>query len=183
MVIETDRLIIREFELNDWCDLQQMIIQKEASKYAVYDHQWPVSDEEIKRIIKWFVDKPNYFAICTKEPKLIGYVLLIDTENADEIDMGYCFNEDYMGKGYATEACTVLITYAFDKLKVKKVICNTAQKNVPSCNLLTRLGMTKVAELPDTTLRNDEQGNPITFLGVRYVMTDTEWKISHNPHE
>ena len=175
MTIDTQRLTIRGFASYDWRDLQQMIIQKEASEYAVYDHQWPVSDEEIKRIVGWFVDNPNYFAVCTKEPKLIGYILLNNTEHKNEFDMGYCFNEDYMGKGFATEACTALLTYAFDKLKVKKVICNTAQKNEPSCRLLARLGMTRVADLPDSTLRNDEKGNPITFLGVQYTMSNTEW--------
>ena len=183
MLIETERLIIQGFELNDWRDLQQMIVQREASEYAAYDHQWPVSDEEIKRIIGWFVDKPNYFAVCTKEPKLIGYILLNNTENKDEFDMGYCFNEDYMGKGFATEACTALLTYAFSKLKVEKVICNTAQKNEPSCRLLIRLGMTRVAELPDSTLRNDEKGNPIMFLGVQYTMSNTEWIELNKAHK
>ena len=152
-----------------------MIIQKEASEFAIYDHQWPVSDKEIKHIISWFVEKPNYFAICTKEPKMIGYVLLNNTENMDEYDMGYCFNEDYMGQGFASEACTALLNYAFDKLKAEKIICNTAQKNKPSCRLLGRLGMIKVAELPDCTLRNDEKGNPLTFLGVQYSMSKIEW--------
>ena len=178
MNIETQRLIIQGFVSNDWLDLQEMIIQKEASEYAIYDHQWPVSDEEIKRIIGWFVDKPNYFAICSKEPKMIGYILLNDTENPDEIDMGYCLNEDYMGKGFALEACTALLTYAFDTLKVNRVFCNTAKKNKPSCRLLNRLGMTQVAELHNSTLRNDENGNPITFLGVRYAISSAEWNDS-----
>ena len=178
MNIETQRLTIREFIFDDWRDLQEMIIQKEVSEYAIYDHQWPVSDEEIKRIIGWFVDKPNYFAICLKESKLIGYILLNNTENPDEIDMGYCLNEDYMGKGFAQEACTALLTYTFDTLKTKRIICNTAQKNKPSCRLLNRLGMTPVAELPDSTLRNDENGNPITFLGVRYAISSAEWNDS-----
>ena len=176
MHIETQRLIIRGFTPNDWRDLQQMIVQKEASEYAVYDHQWPVSAEEIKSIVRWFVDKPNYFAICTREPKMIGYILLLDTEKTDELSIGYCFNEDYMGKGFAVEACTALLTYAFDKLKAKKVICNTARKNEPSCRLLNRLGMTRVTELPGCTFRNDEKGNPVTFLGVQYAISNTEWE-------
>ncbi len=176
MVIETQRLIIRGFATDDWRDLQQMIVQKEASEYAVYDHQWPVSDEDIKHITGIFVNKSNCFAICTKEPKMIGYILLIDTENPNEIDMGYCLNTDYMGKGFAKEACTAVITHAFDKLKVKKVICNTAQQNEPSCRLLASIGMKKVAELEDCTFRNDENGNPIKFPGVQYAISNTEWK-------
>lgn len=47
-VIETERLIIRNFKTDDWKALQEMIIQKESSEYAIYDHQWPTSDKEIK---------------------------------------------------------------------------------------------------------------------------------------
>jgi ribosomal-protein-alanine N-acetyltransferase len=178
--IETTRLIIRGFALDDWRDLQEMIVQKEASEYAVYDHPWPVTEEKIKEIIGWFVDKPGYFAVCTVEPKMIGYILIIDTENTGEINMGYCFNEYYMGKGFASEACTAVLNYVFNNLKIEKVICNTAKNNGPSCRLLSRLGMKRVAELPGSALRNDDDGNPVTFVGVRYTITGAEWNRARN---
>jgi len=39
--VETERLAIRNFTEDDWEDLREMILQYEASEYAVYGHQWP----------------------------------------------------------------------------------------------------------------------------------------------
>ena len=48
--IETDRLVMRNFKVNDCEALRVMIVQYEASEYAAYDQQWPTSMEEIKAI-------------------------------------------------------------------------------------------------------------------------------------
>jgi len=48
--IETERLIIRNFRISDWETLHEIICQYNASEFAAYDHKWPTSPEEIKRV-------------------------------------------------------------------------------------------------------------------------------------
>ena len=50
--IETDRLVIRNFVIDDWRDLHEMVVKYQASEYAHYDHQWPTEAEEIKGIVE-----------------------------------------------------------------------------------------------------------------------------------
>jgi hypothetical protein len=45
---ETNRLVIDNFRVDDWSDLQEMIVQYQASAYASYDHEWPTSKKEIE---------------------------------------------------------------------------------------------------------------------------------------
>ena len=45
----TKRLMIRNFTPDDAKDLQEIIISKEASKYAIYDHEFPTSLDEVKK--------------------------------------------------------------------------------------------------------------------------------------
>ena len=45
----TKRLIIRNFTPDDAKDLQEILISKGASKYAIYDHEFPTSLDEVKK--------------------------------------------------------------------------------------------------------------------------------------
>ena len=46
-----------------------------------------------------------------------------------------------VGKGYATEVVKELIGYAFEELRLAKVIAETQTANILSCKLLERVGM------------------------------------------
>ena len=45
------------------------------------------------------------------------------------------------GHGYAAEACQALIGFAFDTLRLNRLVTITAQDNIESIRLLERLGM------------------------------------------
>ena len=110
--IETKRLIIRNFKTSDTETLLEMILQYEASEYAVYDQPWPVSPEEIKGVTEWFASRDSYLAVCLKDTqRFIGFVALNpeQKEGCHEYNLGYIFNSNFHGKGYATEACHAVI--------------------------------------------------------------------------
>ena len=48
-VLETERLIIRNFQSDDWKSIQTLAINKETSDGAKYDLTWPTSDDESKK--------------------------------------------------------------------------------------------------------------------------------------
>jgi ribosomal-protein-alanine N-acetyltransferase len=180
IMMETERLVIRNFNINDWKDLHEMIAQYQSSEYAIYDHEWPTSIEDIKGIAKWFADGDNYLAVCLKNThKLIGYIALNHDKKDDllEINLGYCFNFDYHSKGYATESCQALIDYVFEQLGADRIVTGTASANHPSCRLLNRLGMKKIDENIGS-FRNTPDGKPIEFIGFSFVLSRDEW-IKH----
>jgi RimJ/RimL family protein N-acetyltransferase len=175
--METDRLVIRNFSIDDWQDLQEMIIQYQASEYAIYDHKWPTSTEEIKGIAKWFADGDSYLAVCLKNTrKLIGFVSTNQNKKEGSLDvsLGYCFNFNYHGKGYATESCQALIDYAFEQLGADRIVTGTAAANHPSCQLLKRLGLKKTGESTGS-FWNTPDGKPIEFLGFSFALLKDEW--------
>ncbi len=172
-VIETERLIIRNFKTDDWKALQEMIIQKESSEYAIYDHQWPASDKEIIGITEWFASGDSFFAVCLKENNIFIGFISINGEKR-EFNLGYCFNFDYHGKGYATEGCKALIDYAFSDLNAERLTSDTAAENKPSCDLLSRLGMSKISE-KIASFRKTSEGKPIEFEGFTFAITRSEW--------
>jgi RimJ/RimL family protein N-acetyltransferase len=94
IMLETNRLIIRNFKSEDWEALHEMILQYEASEFAAYDQQWPTSPGEIKGVTDWFASGDNFLAVCLKDSGcFIGFVSLNPEgrEDSREYNLGYIF--------------------------------------------------------------------------------------------
>jgi RimJ/RimL family protein N-acetyltransferase len=118
-MLETERLIIRNFRISDREALHEMINQYASSELAAYAHQWPTSPQEIKKVTEWFASGDSYLTVCLKDTgRFIGFVSLNQEQKEDcrEFNIGYIFNFDYHGKGYATEGCRAAIGHAFERL-------------------------------------------------------------------
>jgi [ribosomal protein S5]-alanine N-acetyltransferase len=172
--INTGRLIIRNFVPDDWEDFQAIIIDKESSEYAAYDHQFPISENEVKRITAWFAKGDDFLAVYELvSDRVIGYLALYgDTKG--EKNFGYTFHSAYQKKGCAIEACTGLINYAFNTMLVERLISGTANINQPSCKLLAKLGFRKTGESV-TSFRKTPEGKPIEFVGSSFLLEKEEW--------
>jgi ribosomal-protein-alanine N-acetyltransferase len=167
----TARLIIRNFTPTDWQPLHTMIVQYRASEFGAYDQPWPTSPEEIQGVAQWFASGNSFLAVCLKDSgDFIGFVGLNPEEQPGVYNLGYVFNSDFHGKGYAYEACQAILKDAFSTRGAVHIISGTAAANTSSVNLLHKLGFTKTGESTGS-LQNDAEGNPIMFLGYSYELT------------
>lgn len=137
MFLETKRLIIRNFYISDLKDLYEILSDKETMKYC----EPAYSFEQTKKFLQDFcISKNDAFAIVHKDSqKVIGYILFNAWE-ASVYEMGWILNKKYWRQGYAYEACSNIIAYAFEKLKINKVIAETIDKQ-RSIGLMNKLGM------------------------------------------
>jgi len=87
------------------------------------------------------------------EREFVGTISLrfADAEPIGEI--GYWIGRAFQRRGYATEAVDCVLRYAFDVLKLDEVRAATAAGNLPSINLLRKIGMTE-GECPDSAARD-----------------------------
>ena len=58
-----------------------------------------------------------------------------------EADLGYVFDPAYGGRGYATEAVTAMVAYAFGRLGVRRITAGCYADNLPSVRILEKIGM------------------------------------------
>jgi [ribosomal protein S5]-alanine N-acetyltransferase len=177
--LETERLVLRNFQSSDLESLHTMILKYEASGMAAYDQQWPTSPEDIKGVVNWFASGDQYHAVCLKEgSRFIGFVAINpETDEGSRVyNLGYIFQVNYQGKGYASEACRAVLQHAFHSLKAERVIAGTAALNLPSCKLLEKLGFQKTEE-GTSSFRNSKDGKPLEFLGRTYTLTRAAWEM------
>ena len=171
--IRTERLQLRNFVPEDFRDLQEIIIDKEASDYAVYDHEFPAGDEAVMKITERFSMGDKFLAVWLPEAeKVIGFVCLNGEDR--KLDLGYCFHSKFGGQGYATEACRAVVSHAFSTLKVDSLESGTALLNAPSCRMLGRLGFEKTGE-EKLAFRKTAEGDPIEFVGGTFLLGKERW--------
>jgi ribosomal-protein-alanine N-acetyltransferase len=162
--LETERLVIRALEMTDlepvqqavWADPKVAVPFGGRTRSLEETRQWLIA-----RI--WQVTRDQatgYYAVVRKEDrKLIGVFTLSmflahflrlegdpDPErNALEVELGYAIGTAYQRRGYATEAGKALIQYAFEKLKLRRLISGAEESaNPASYHLARKLGFRMV---------------------------------------
>lgn len=89
----------------------------------------------------------RYFVEDRLNGDLIGIVKLDKVGN--EIEIGYRIQEEFWGKGIATEIATDLISFAYQTMKAKNVIAFVNIKNAASIRVLEKAGMENIATIHD----------------------------------
>ncbi len=138
MYIESERIILREFCEEDLNDLQEIFGDDETMENC----EQAYTIERTLEFLKEFCIKKKYaFASVDKKTgKMIGYILFKPYGDPEVYEIGWIFNKNFWGKGYAYETCSELIRYALGELKVHKIIAEAIDK-VKSVGLMKKLGM------------------------------------------
>ncbi len=137
MQIETHRMIIRNYTMDDAKDLYAILGNDEVMK----DCEPAYSYEKTSNFLSEFCIGKNaaVAAVHKDSGKMIGYILFHSlSESVYEI--GWFFNKNYWHQGYAYESCKAVMDYAFDKLDAHKIFAETID-GVKSVGLMKKLGM------------------------------------------
>jgi len=90
----------------------------------------------------------NFHIELKVEKGIIGGIGLSNVDRDQGIaDLGYWLGEEYWRQGYATEAAKVLLDYAFDKLKMRRVTIPVFVENKGSQALAKKLGAKREGRL------------------------------------
>ena len=69
---------------------------------------------------------------------------LIKREALENVDHGFAFLHEFSGKGFAFESSKAILKYAYETLKLDKLVAITDQENVRSQALLETLEFKKI---------------------------------------
>ncbi|MEG2414211.1 MAG: GNAT family N-acetyltransferase, partial [Clostridia bacterium] len=108
MLIETERLSLREMTQDDYAPLCLML--KDAS--VMYAYERAFDDDEAhkwldKQIARYDTYGMGWLAVILKETgEFVGQCGLTaqDCDGKNVVEVGYMFNKNFWGHGYATEA-------------------------------------------------------------------------------
>ena len=69
----------------------------------------------------------------------------ISSMENETLEIGYRLHPDYQGKGYATEACRMLIRFLFEHCKAHRITAYCVKENVASWKVMQKIGMQREA--------------------------------------
>ena len=93
------------------------------------------------------IASPTMISVALRETDvMIGEIVVMPNEGT--ISLGYTFSYKVHRSGYAYEALSSLIEYLHKHYPQWDFICFTERENIPSMNLLKKLGYTNLGYLP-----------------------------------
>jgi len=167
--IETNRLVIRSFMLDDLAAIHRILDQtfgdgsKVDDKAALQERQSWLQWSMLNQVWLPQLHQPPYGdrAITLKATDeligSVGYVPQLDVYeqipelayfnspgkfNATEFGLFWVIDPAHQRQGYATEAVEAMIDYAFKDLRLKRVIATTEYSNKASQGVMQKVGMT-----------------------------------------
>lgn len=145
-VLETERLILRPFEVSDSERVQLLFgDRKIAETTLIVPHPFP---EE--KALQWIDSHKtrasdgtaSIFAVAlNSNNELIGTTMLRVDKEHNRGELSYWFGVPYWGQGYATEAALTVIEYGFQQLNLNKIFAAAMTKNPSSIRVMKKLGL------------------------------------------
>lgn len=147
-VIETDRLILRRFNISDAQDIfDNWASNHQATKYLT----WPPHErvEDTRALLQDWVtayDQLNQYrwgiTLRNQPEQVIGDISVVGTnELRKECEIGYVLSPNYWGQGIMTEALKAVTTYLLTEVQFNRLQALHNVANVGSGKVMKKAGL------------------------------------------
>lgn len=169
MILQTPRLFLREYVLDDVDDILPMFADAEVMRY-IGDGKPRTRHKVAERIARSIDDYQRLgfglWAVVGKETgRIIGRCGLQILPGTEEVEIGWLLERASWGKGYAIEAARATIEYGFQHLLLTHIVAVAVPQNERSIAIMNKLGMKFAAN-------EHHYGSDV----VKYAITREEWE-------
>lgn len=145
VILETPRLVLREFCNDDAAHLYMLNLDPDVTRYtgdAAFE-----STEAAADFVRQYDHYQKYgfgrWAVTDSENSaFLGWCGLRFSPETNEHDIGFRFFKKYWNRGYATEAAKASLDHGFNKLGLTQIVGRAAIANTASVKVLQKIGMT-----------------------------------------
>ena len=172
VVIETERLILREFKQSDLKDFFDYASVPGVGERAGWPHHESI--ETSKKILSNFINGKKTFAIVLKQNnKVIGSIGIEQYSLEDRLseffnyqgrEIGYVLNKDYWGRGLMPEGVKAVINYLFNDLNYDFLLCGYYDFNSQSRSVQLKCGFKPYRKLIMETQLGEQQPGILSLL-------------------
>jgi len=147
-VFETERLILREWTLDDAAAAFEIYGDPEVTRFldatGEPDPSLEYRRERMPAMVARYAEHPGYgiWAMIRREDgDVIGGAGLVTLEEGPEVEIAYTLRRDAWGHGYATEVALGTIGYGFGTLGLNRMVGVAYPENVASHRVMLKAGM------------------------------------------
>ncbi len=144
-MVESERLVFREFTLEDLPELIQQRSDPEVNKFLGGTKLQ--NPEALAKRIRFYMScyESHGFGMCAMIWKptgeMIGSAGLQPLDGTDEIEVGYSMTKEFWGKGIGTEAARAWLDHGFRSHDLERIVAVAHTANAASRKIMEKLGM------------------------------------------
>lgn len=157
-VLETERLVLREFTLADLDSLHGILSDPVTMSFWPKPFDRAATQRWIERARESYATHGfGRYAVTLKQTgELIGDCgfLRVEVNGVPENDLGYILAKNHWGRGYATEAARGCLRYGFEQLRLARIVANMESKHLKSKKVAETIGMRFECEFINQRNRN-----------------------------
>lgn len=174
--LRTGRLLLRPYRHQDSTDLHRFYSRPDVARLLL-DHPWTIQDAETRigeRLARTGLttESGTLAVVVEAGGAVVGDVTLWATnDERSTAEIGWVFDPDHSGHGYATEAATAMLDVAFGTYGLHRVVAQMDGRNTASARLCERLGMRREAHHRENWWSKGEWTDTIV-----YAMLGREWR-------
>ncbi len=171
MVIETERLLLREYTHEDFPAVFEIFSDPETMQH----YPRPFDEKRTKNWIEWNLQNYKEYGfglwavVLKKTDDFIGDcgLTIQNIDGALLPEIGYHINKKYWQRGFGSEAARAVRDWAFEHTAYDCLYSYMKYTNIGSYSTAIAVGMKKIKEYPD-------EKNGISYA---YAITRKEWRV------
>jgi len=176
-VIATPRLTLCEYAESDFEGVHAYARDPETVRFMTWGPNQP---EQTHNFIQMAISQQ------TVDPR-VNYHFVVKFRLSDQIiggcglhirrlehhgaEVGYCFNRQFWGQGFATETMAALLKFGFEEQKLHRIIATCDPRNIGSERVMQKNGLRKEAHFVQELWQRNEWRDSLL-----YAILDREWK-------
>lgn len=159
--LKSDKVSLRELQKSDSKRIALLANDQSISEMTM-DIPYPYTLKDAEKFLEHCIaeyDRKNeyIFGIIERSSGMLtGCIGMSNVKIHKHGEMGYWMGRAYWGKGYTTEAVSLMVKFAFEDLKLNKVFAHFMPKNPASGKVLEKNGMVKEGVLRKHIIKNGE---------------------------
>lgn len=148
-ILETDRLLLRQFTTDDYDLMYQLNSDAEVMKYILdgKTQSYEEAKAYLDRILGLYAQHPQLgtWAVEWKENNdFVGWACLRPFEQPEKRELGYRLLKKYWGMGIASEISQAIVQYGFQTLNLPQIMAVLVKEHKASWRVLEKAGLRHV---------------------------------------
>jgi len=146
-MLQTERLLLRDIVAPDFDAVHSYASDLEVVEFMTWG---PNTEQDTRDFLERNAAQASadpridygLAVVRLADQRMVGTAgLHMESADAHQAMLGYCYGREAWGQGYATEVATALVSYGFDILGLDRIWAGCDSDNAGSARVLEKVGM------------------------------------------
>jgi ribosomal-protein-alanine N-acetyltransferase len=144
--LTTARLVLRPIQMSDAAEIQRLAGERDVAATTLripHPYLDGMAEEWINSLTTRYDKGEATVFVITRggDGALLGAIGLEICREHERAELGYWIGKQYWGNGYCTEAARAVVEYAFETLRLNRIVAHHFAHNEASGRVMRNIGM------------------------------------------